>query len=110
MSNKSNQFLTFLSISLTVVSAGGILWFLGTLLGEAIWVLAKKNSQPNSLELRENQRSSEKIQLNLVGNRSFSGYTIFRQPEFKKMLAREYGIALNYQEYNRNKKINLLKK
>ena len=109
MSKENNRGLTFFAISLTIITAGGILWLLGSLIGEAIWLLAKRNSQSATIEIRDNsKRATEKIELNVAGNESFSGYSIISHPEFKKTLAEEYGIKINYQEHDRNKKIDLL--
>ena len=108
MSKENNRILTFFAISLVVVTAGGFLWLLGIFLGETIWFLAKRDSQSIDIEISKNQKLSEKVQLSLVGNSSFSGYSILRHPEFKKKLSQEYGIEVNYQEYDRTKKINLL--
>lgn len=106
MSKENNRSLTFFAISLTIITAGGILWLLGSLIGEAIWLLAKRNSQSATIEIRDNsKRAIEKIELNVAGNESFSSYSIISHPEFKKTLAEEYGIKINY---HRNKKIDLL--
>jgi len=108
MSKEKNRIITFLNVSLSIVMVGGSLWLLGTFLGEAIWFLAKRSSQTTTTEIGKIENSRDLIRLNLVGNSSFSGYALLRHPEFKKLLGREYGMALNYQEYDLNKKINLL--
>ncbi len=110
MSKENNRIITFLNVSLSIVLVGGSLWLLGTFLGEAIWFLAKRSSQTTTTEISKIQNSRDLVELNLVGNSSFSGYALLRHPEFKKLLGREYGLALNYQEYDLNKKINLLEK
>ncbi len=109
MSKENNRIVTILAVSLTIVTVGGLLWFLGTILGEAIWLLAKRNHQYATIEVSQNNtKEREKIKLSLVaGNETFSGYSTIRHPEFKKMLAEKYGIDINYQKYDRDREIEL---
>jgi len=109
MSKENKRIVTILAVSLTIVTVGGFLWFLGTLLGEAIWLLAKRNHQYANIEVSQNNtKEREKIKLSLVAaNETFSGYSTIRHPEFKKILAEKYGIAIDYQRHDRNKEIEL---
>lgn len=112
MSKENNQVLTFFAISLIIVTGGSLLWLLGTLFGKTINLLAQRDHQYLHIDVNlnnTNDSASQLLKLNVVAdNDNFSGYSIIRQRELRKILAEKYGYEINYQRHDRDKEINLL--
>lgn len=107
MNSQNNQIVKVFALSISVTFIGGAVWLLGTWLGEVLWTLSLGSSQSNPDRSLSSESIATTSQLTLLGD-TFSGYSTFRNREFKQDL-KELNVDLVYEdEFNQIKRAELL--